>query len=125
MLRVTVAHDDCDPTVQVYRPSTSTMRVDAGRPTDDELGGLESTDGIAIPIGGAHGQFDRLTEHPEDDRVFTRIVAHADRVIADLIVRPLADLAFAAMDLPRDSHRIGNEFPERSAVPLGASFLKR
>ena len=45
--------------------------------------------GVAVAVGGADGQLDRLAEHAEDDRVLAGIVADADGVVADLAVRAL------------------------------------
>ena len=82
--------------------------------------------GVAIAVGGGEREFQRFAQHAEDDRVLARVVARAHGVIADLVVRPLAGPAFAAVRVLRSGpSRSAMISPNLSAVPLGASSLKR
>ena len=82
--------------------------------------------GVAVAVRGGDAELERFAEHAEDDRVLARVVAGADGVVADFVARPLAGAARAAVACAASGpSRSATIWPKRSAVPLGASSLKR
>ena len=53
---------------------------------DDELRRGQRSVRIAIAIARLHGQLERFAEQAEHDRVFARVVARANGVVADLVL---------------------------------------
>ena len=80
--------------------------------------------GVAVAVAGADGQFERLAENGEKDRVLAGIVAHADGMIADFVVRAFAGTARAAMDVLRLAHLGGDDLAELQRRAAGRVLLE-
>ena len=76
------------------------------------LAACSSAHRVAIAVGGFHGDFQRFAEQAEHDGVLAGIVARADGVVADLVVRPLAELPLPAMRLVGLAHHSGDDIAE-------------
>ena len=100
------------------------MPYSPGGLADEELGGGQGAGGVAVAVGGADGQLDRLAQHAEDDRVLARIVADADGVIADFVVRAFAGPAFAAVAMRGLAHHAGDDLAELQGRAAGRVFLE-
>ena len=102
------------------RPSSN-----AGLPRGEEFGGGKGAGRVAVPALSANRDFQRFPQQAEDDRVFADVVADAESMISDFIARPLTDAALPAVDVSVWPIWPATMSPNLSAVPLGASSLKR
>src|SRR5690242_14452635 len=97
--------------------------VEAGWIAGQKLRGGQRAVRVTIAVGGFDGDFERFAEQPEDDRVLARVVAAADRVIANLAVGPGTDSSLAAVTSGLLLHHARNELAKFKRGAAGSVFL--